>query len=85
MSEARRNARPTAITLPKPGVALLHRLLRKLQYGRISITLPDGAVVTHRGQHSGTDAWMELRNWRPLRAFLPGGDTALAASHIAGD
>ena len=85
MSEARRNARPTAITLPKPGVALLRRLLRKLQYGRISITLPGGAIVTHRGQHAGTEAWMELHSWRPVRAFLLGGDTALAASYIAGD
>jgi cyclopropane-fatty-acyl-phospholipid synthase len=42
-------------------------------------------MITHRGIRPGTDAWLELHNWRPLRALLLRGDTGFAESHIAGD
>jgi cyclopropane-fatty-acyl-phospholipid synthase len=85
MSEARSHTAQTAMKTPPLGMHLLQRLMRRLERGRIVITLPDGTLVTHRGTQPGTEAWMELRNWRPLRAFLLGGDTALAQSYIAGD
>ena len=85
MSEARRSAAQSATKLPGLGALLLQRLLRQLQYGRLVIVLPDGAMITHRGIRPGTDARLELHNWRPLRALLLRGDTGFAESYIAGD
>jgi cyclopropane-fatty-acyl-phospholipid synthase len=85
MSEVRKTATPVAAKMPKPVLALIQRLLRTVERGRFVIVLPDGTPMTHRGSLPGTEARMELRNWRPLRAYLLGGDTALAESYIAGD
>ncbi len=85
MSEVSDNSVPARVKTPKLGQLLVQRLLRGLKYGRVVIVLPDGSAVTHRGQRPGTESWMELRSWRPLRAFLLGGDAALAESYIAGE
>jgi cyclopropane-fatty-acyl-phospholipid synthase len=85
MSEVRTTAAQSALKWPHPGAALLGRLLRRLQHGRLVITLPGGGVITHRGARPGTDARLELHSWRPLRALLLRGDTGLAESYIAGD
>ncbi len=85
MSEAKRTTARPALKLPALGVTLLRRLLRRLDHGRIVITLPDGAMVSHRGRQPGTDAALALHNWRPLRALLLRGDTGFAERYIAGD
>jgi cyclopropane-fatty-acyl-phospholipid synthase len=85
MSEACKNAVSADSKMPRIVLALIERLLRKLDRGRLVIILPDGTPVVHRGPRPGTEARMELHNWRPLRAYLLGGDTALAESYIAGD
>jgi len=85
MSEVQKTMAPAAAKMPRLVLILIQRLLRKLERGRLVIILPDGTALTHRAPRPGTDARMELRNWRPLRAYLLGGDTALAESYIAGD
>ncbi len=85
MSETQKTMAPALTKMPRPVLELIQRLLRKLEHGRLVITLPDGTILAHRGPLPGAEARMELRNWRPLRAYLLGGDTALAESYIAGD
>ncbi len=85
MSEVRATTAKPALKWPRLGAALLERLLRRLEHGRLTITLPGGGMLTHRGARPGTDARLELHNWRPLRALLLRGDTGLADSYIAGD
>ncbi len=85
MSEARGTAAHSTLKPPRLGGALLQRLLRRLERGRLVVILPDGMMITHRGAQPGADAWLELRNWRPLRALLLRGDTGFAESYIAGD
>lgn len=69
---------------PGPGAAVLQRMMRRLAHGRLTITLPNGTQLTHRGPRPGADARLTLHNWRPLRAFLRGGDTGFAESYMAG-
>jgi cyclopropane-fatty-acyl-phospholipid synthase len=85
MSEARGTTAHARIRIPRLGLALLRRLLQRLEHGRLVIVLPDGTMITHRGAQPGPEAWLELRNWRPLRALLLHGDTGFAESYIAGD
>lgn len=61
------------------------RVLDGLQFGRISLILPSGQVVERCGGAPGPDATLELRNLRPLRRLLVGGDVGMAESYIEGD
>lgn len=85
MSEVRATTAQSAVKWPRLGAVLLERLLRRLEHGRLVVVLPGGGVLTHRGARPGTEARLELHNWRPLRALLLRGDTGLADSYIAGD
>ena len=85
MSEARRSLELTAARTPGPGAAMLQRLLCRLERGRLSVVLPDGAAVMHRGALPGQEAQLELRSWKPLRALLLGGGNGFSECYIAGD
>lgn len=83
MSEARwtRLARGR---VPGLGEAVLRRLLRRLERGRLVVVLPGGGTIQQRGTQPGAEAGLELHDWRPLLALLRGGDTGLAESYAAG-
>ncbi len=65
--------------------ALVRRLLRALQRGRLVCITPDGRQIEHEGKLPGPAAQLHIRHWRALRALLLGGDTGLAESYIEGD
>ncbi len=85
MSEIQGNMAGSGFRIPRPGVALLRHMLRRLSCGRLVVVLPDGTRLAQRGPLPGTEAMVELHNWRPLRAILLGGDAGFAESFIAGD
>lgn len=85
MSEVQGSTAQTGLKIPKPGITFLRRVLRRLDRGRLVVVLPGGARVAHRGAQPGTEAWLDLHNWRPLRAFLVRGEAGFAESHTAGD
>jgi cyclopropane-fatty-acyl-phospholipid synthase len=78
-------ATPRLPRLWHPGHALLRRLLARLACGSLTVTLPDGSVLTHRAEHPGPDAAWTLHNWRALRRLILGGDIGFAESFIDSD
>jgi cyclopropane-fatty-acyl-phospholipid synthase len=81
-TESGRNARL------KPGLfaaPLLRKLLSSLEYGSISVRLPDGHVLNQQSGRPGPDAVLHLTRWRALRRLLVGGDVAFAEAYIDGD
>ena len=72
---------------PSRGIGpwLLRRVLRHLDSGRLTVVLPSGARVEHRGSRAGPDAEIMLHNGRALRRILTAGDVGFAEGYIAGD
>ncbi|MDQ2083062.1 cyclopropane-fatty-acyl-phospholipid synthase family protein [Xanthobacteraceae bacterium Astr-EGSB] len=67
------------------GEAVLAALLRRIEYGRLAIDLPDGRAVVHDSGRPGPQARLVLHSWRALWGLISGGDIGFAESHMAGD
>jgi cyclopropane-fatty-acyl-phospholipid synthase len=48
----------------------LLRVLEKLQYGRLTVELPDGSTRTFNGREPGPDARVTLRDWSAIATLL---------------
>lgn len=61
-------------------------VLDRLDYGCLSVTLPDGGTMTGHGR-AGTElkAGITLHSYRALRRLLLGGDVGFAEAYVAGD
>ncbi|KQR60298.1 cyclopropane-fatty-acyl-phospholipid synthase family protein [Acidovorax sp. Leaf160] len=64
---------------------VLQRLLRHLQVGSLSITLPGGSTLDGQGPQPGPRARLTLHRWRPVWRLLTSGDIGLARSYRDGD
>jgi len=64
---------------------LLARLIGDIQFGRLRIVLPSGAVIEKRGSEHGPEAAIVMRNWRMLRRLVTAGDIGFAEGFLAGD
>jgi cyclopropane-fatty-acyl-phospholipid synthase len=64
---------------------ILGRYLKSLEHGGLTVTLPSGAAIRHRGPHAGPDAVLEVRRWRTLWRLLLQGDLGLARAYMDGD
>ena len=64
---------------------MLERMLRHLQVGALSITLPSGATLEAQGAQPGPRGLLTLHRWRPVWRLLTGGDIGLARSYRDGD
>jgi len=72
--------------LPRGVLArILWRLLRRLECGSVSVTLPDGQRLSMRGAVDGPAGQFHLHRWRMLRRLLSGGDIGFAESYADGD
>ena len=67
------------------GGLLLRRFLRGFEAGRLTVELPSGERVVHRGSRPGREAVVVLHRWRAIRRLATGGDIAFAKSYIDGD
>lgn len=69
----------------RPLHGLLRRLLRHLQCGSLSISLPGGQRLEGHGAAPGPAAAVVLHSWRPVWQMLLHGDIGLARSYRDGD
>jgi cyclopropane-fatty-acyl-phospholipid synthase len=67
------------------GSWLIRRVLRHLDKGSLTIVLPSGERIEHRGAIPGPEAVMQLHNGRAFYRLLTGGDVGFAEGYIAGD
>jgi cyclopropane-fatty-acyl-phospholipid synthase len=72
---------------PKPHAAgwLIGRILRHLESGQVSVVLPSGETIEHKGSRPGPEATLLIHNMRAFRRILTGGDVGFAEGYIAGD
>ncbi len=68
-----------------PGLALVLNLAGRLYCGSLEIRLPDGTTRLFRGQETGPEASLLLRNGRVARRYLTGGAVGFAEGYINGD
>ena len=79
---------PTAARGRRPawGAGLFMRLLSSSwQTGRLTVTLPDGAMHHLEGCRSGRAAVLRIGDWRCIRRALTGGDIGFAEGYMAGE
>ncbi|MFL9609484.1 class I SAM-dependent methyltransferase [Methylobacillus sp. Pita2] len=65
--------------LPLTG-QLLFSMLEKLQYGRLSVTTPEGWTHSFGKQSGGLDAELHIHDWRAARLIMGQGDIGFADS-----
>src|SRR5258708_220353 len=63
----------------------LMRILTCLEVGRLTIVIPSGERIEHRGTKPGPEGVLNLHNWRALRRLVTGGDIGFAEAYINGD
>jgi cyclopropane-fatty-acyl-phospholipid synthase len=90
VSEQRRELTTSDTLLARPGqgsamTSLLRRFLPPLEYGRLTIELPDGARIDHRGTNPGPDAVIVFHRWRTLWRSIIAGEIGFAESYMDGD
>nr|WP_174255775.1 cyclopropane-fatty-acyl-phospholipid synthase family protein [Variovorax sp. PBS-H4] len=85
MAAAKPCVAPLSALATRPLRHLVARLLGGLQYGTLSIELPDGERLEGRGAEAGPHASVVLHRWRPLLRLLLQGDIGLACSYRDGD
>lgn len=76
-----RDARPGWHVLQWP----LRKLLKRVQAGRLVVTMPDGRRLEAAGPQPGPQAGLVLRRWRAVWRLLAQGDLGLALSWRDGD
>ncbi|NVO17398.1 MAG: class I SAM-dependent methyltransferase [Rhodoplanes sp.] len=78
---------PAAVARPRRSLAghLLARVLRRLDVGSLTVVLPSGLRIEHRGRKPGSAATWVLHRWRPLWRVLWRGDLGFAESYMDGD
>ena len=73
------SAPPSALRFT-PGQAF-YRLLRRLEYGSLRFTAPDGRVEVFTGPYPGPHADLRFADWRVALDILRGADIGLAESY----
>lgn len=67
-----------------PTHSILARALNHIDVGRLTIELPNGEHIEHKGTQPGPDAIVRLHQWRALRQLALGGDVGFAKAYIDG-
>lgn len=77
----------TAVLRRRRSIAhhLLARVLRRLDVGSLTVELPTGERIEHRGRKPGSAATWVLHRWRPLWRVLWRGDLGFAESYMDGE
>jgi cyclopropane-fatty-acyl-phospholipid synthase len=66
-------------------VALMRRMLRRLEYGRLLIETPAAERLVIEGRRPGPHAQVTVHSWRFLWRLITRGDMGFAESYIAGE
>ena len=68
------------------GLGLFMRLLSSgWKTGRLTVTLPDGAIHHLVGREPGRAAVLRINDWRSVRRTIAGGDIGFAEGYMAGE
>ncbi|MCE7901190.1 MAG: class I SAM-dependent methyltransferase [Gammaproteobacteria bacterium PRO9] len=69
------------------GVAahLIRGLLSRIDQGQLTLVLPSGEQIEHRGHHPGPSATLVVHRWRGIRKLAGQGDLGFAEAYIDGD
>ena len=64
---------------------LVRRFLARVDTGDLTVELPSGARLTHKGAKPGPHAFLAIHRWRAIRRLILLGDVGFAESYISGD
>ena len=60
---------------------LFLKMLDKLEYGSMRLTLPDGEKIFFNGKHAGIEADLHIKNWLAVSKILQSGDIGVAEAY----
>lgn len=71
----------------RPGlmIRLVRRIVSRLEFGALTVILPDGARFEHTGPKPGPEAVVAIHRWRTLWRTMARGDMGFAEAFIEGD
>jgi cyclopropane-fatty-acyl-phospholipid synthase len=79
----------TADVIRKDGSSLLEPLIRRflagIDAGDLTVELPSGARLVHKGAQPGPQAFLTIHRWRAIWRLILLGDVGFAESYISGD
>jgi len=61
--------------------SLFLKMLDKLEYGSMRLTLPDGEKIFFNGKHAGIEADLHIKNWLAVSTILQSGDIGVAEAY----
>ena len=64
---------------------LVRRFLAHIETGDLTLDLPSGARLIHKGARSGPQAFLTIHRWRAIWRLILLGDVGFAESYIRGD
>jgi cyclopropane-fatty-acyl-phospholipid synthase len=64
---------------------LVRRFLARIDVGDLTIELPSGARLAHKGARPGPQAFVTIHHWRAIWRLILKGDVGFAESYISGD
>jgi cyclopropane-fatty-acyl-phospholipid synthase len=67
---------------PEP---LVRRFLARIDVGDLTVELPSGARLAHKGARPGPHAFLAIHRWRAIWRLILLGDVGFAESYISGD
>src|ERR1700722_1387499 len=65
--------------------AKVRRFLARIGAGDLTIQLPSGARLAHKGARPGPQAFLTIHRWRAIWRLILRGDVGFAESYISGD
>lgn len=63
----------------------LQHFLKRIEVGTLTVTLPSGPSIHHRGARPGPEGMLSVRRWRALLRLLLAGDLGLARAYMDDD
>src|SRR5271154_5075842 len=64
---------------------LVRRFLARIDAGDLTVELPSGARLAHKGARPGSQAFVKIHRWRAIWRLILLGDVGFAESYISGD
>ena len=64
---------------------LVRRFFARIDVGDLTVELPSGARLAHKGARSGPQAFLTIHRWRAIWRLILLGDVGFAESYISGD
>ncbi|HPF45638.1 MAG: class I SAM-dependent methyltransferase [Alphaproteobacteria bacterium] len=63
---------------------IVHSRIKKAQFGRIEVTLPNQQTISHLGKHPGHNVAIDFKSWKSLFQYMLSGQLAFVEAYING-